>query len=292
MLKTRRDVFALSGSAISALVASSAKARSQRRSRQDQQQPTQQPQQNPVTDQRGSEQSPLVVRVIPTSADQTNAAQEEKDRQEKADLDRKLVDFNGDLAYYTKCLVAFAGLQFFAMLLQAYWLGRTVKISERAADAAKESADAVVSQLRAYIHVSLLESPTIDDERVLKATVQVKNTGQTPAYDAVIVSNIGIVSWPPPRPLETIFVDTDAPTVVRISLPSGEASANIPEIPSVSAREEAGLKSGAYRIVVWGRVNYMDAFKKPRATRYAFSLRWEGDKFGLPFYEAVGNSAD
>ena len=46
---------------------------------------------------------------------------------------------------------------------------------------AEESADAVVGQLRAYIHVNLMESPTIDAARVLKVPVGVKNTGQTPA---------------------------------------------------------------------------------------------------------------
>jgi hypothetical protein len=79
---------------------------------------------------------------------------------------------------------------------------------------------------------------------------------------------------------------------VRISLPKGEASANIPELPNVSVPEEAGLRDGAYRIVVWGRVNYTDAFKNPRITRFAFSVRWEGDRFGLPFIEPVGNSSD
>lgn len=294
MLKARRDILALSGSAIFALLATVGEGYSQRRSRERQkpQQPAQQPQQTPAADQRGTEQSPVVVRVVPGPPEQANAAQDEKDRREKADLDRKLVEYNGDLALYTKILAWFAFFQFLALGAQAYWLSRTVKVSERAADAAKESADAVVSQLRAYIHVALAEPPTIDDERVLKATVHVKNTGQTPAYDAVIVSNIGIVSWPPPRPLETIFVDTEAPTVVRISLPSGEASANIPEMPNVTVAEEAGLRAGAYRIIVWGKVNYTDAFKNPRITRYALSVRWEGDNFGLPFIEPVGNSSD
>lgn len=194
--------------------------------------------------------------------------------------------------WFNLLLVVFTGGLVAVGAGQCYLVFRTLRATETAAKAAQESADAVVSQLRAYVHVGLSESPTIGDDRVLRAIVHVKNTGQTPAYDAVIVSNIGIVSWPPPRPLEAIFVDTEASTVVRISLPSGEASANIPEMPNVTAQEEAGLRAGAYRIVVWGKVNYTDAFKNPRITRYALSVRWEGDRFGLPFIEPVGNSSD
>jgi hypothetical protein len=194
--------------------------------------------------------------------------------------------------WFNLLLVGFTGGLMVVGAGQGFLTFWTLKATQTVAEAAKESADAVVSQLRAYMHVSLMGPPTIDDERVLKATVHVKNTGQTPAYDAVIVSNIGIISWPPPRPLETIFIDTEATTVVRISLPGGEVSANIPELPNVSVPEEAGLRAGAYRIIVWGRVNYTDTFKNHRTTRYALSIRWEGDRFGLPFIESVGNSSD
>ncbi len=152
-----------------------------------------------ANDQRGTYELPFIVKVVPTQTDEAKASEETKERNQKSELDRKLVDFNGDLAFYTKFLAAFAFLQFLAMLIQAYWLGRTVKVSERAAKFAEESADAVVGQLRAYIHVNLMELPTIDAARVLKVPVGVKNMGQTPAYNTVIVSNIGIIKLAPAK---------------------------------------------------------------------------------------------
>ncbi|MEX0842434.1 MAG: hypothetical protein WD039_09150 [Xanthobacteraceae bacterium] len=247
--------------------------------------PSAQGKQEAAPDQSGTQQSPLIVKITPAQDADKKTADEQRDREEKAAIDRKLAfetqriaDYTGWLATFTALVAAVTGF-----LGYATWT---------AATAAKNAANAVVSQLRAYLRVSLMEPPTIDAERVLKVSVGIKNTGQTPAYDADIVSNVGIISWPAPSPLETIFIETEAQKIVKITIAGGDTTLNIPEMPNVSSGEEAGLKAGAYRVIVWGRVRYTDTFKKPRTTRYAFSLKWEGDKFGPPFYESVGNTSD
>jgi hypothetical protein len=84
-------------------------------------------QQAPTAEQRGTEQMPFAVKVIPTNESQEKAASDAKDREEKMELDRRLVNFNGDLAYYTKVLVGVAALQFLALILQAFFLSGTLK---------------------------------------------------------------------------------------------------------------------------------------------------------------------
>jgi len=62
----------------------------------------------PPADQRGTEQSPLVVKVMPSEEE---TAKQDLERKEKSEIDRKLVDFNGNLTYFTRFLAWLAGLQ-------------------------------------------------------------------------------------------------------------------------------------------------------------------------------------
>lgn len=126
------------GLALSVAMTANSAGHSQRQSPQDHQQDKlQQTQQHTAPDQRGTEQSPFIIRTLPSPSDEAKAAEEAKEQKEKKELDTKLVNFNGDLAFYTKILAIFAALQCFAMIIQAYWLHRTVKVSERAAEVAQ-----------------------------------------------------------------------------------------------------------------------------------------------------------
>src|SRR5713226_1393554 len=116
----------------------------------------QQTEQAPAADQRGTEQSPVIVRVVPTPKSESETAKDARDRQEKAEaertkaeLDRKLVDFNSDLAYYTKILAWVAGFQFLALFGQVIFLRLAFQESRRAGDIAR---DAMVASNRAYVH--------------------------------------------------------------------------------------------------------------------------------------------
>jgi hypothetical protein len=108
-------------------------------------------QQAPTSDQRGTEKIPLAVKVIPTKESEEKAANDAKDREEKMELDRKLVHFNGDLAYYTKVLAWVAALQFLALITQGIVFAFTLSATKKAANAAKESAEAARSSVRAFI---------------------------------------------------------------------------------------------------------------------------------------------
>jgi hypothetical protein len=80
-------------------------------------------QQAPAADQRGTDKMPFSVKIIPPRESEEKAAADAKTREEKMEFDRKLVNFNGDLAYYTKVLVWVAALQFIALIVQCAHFG-------------------------------------------------------------------------------------------------------------------------------------------------------------------------
>lgn len=185
-------------------------------------------------------------------------------------------------------IAIFTGLLVLVGAGQIYFLRNTDIATTKAANAAKASADAVTSQLRAYIQVNIAGRPHLE-VGPLQIVLAIKNTGQTPAYDTIVCSNIGITLWP--NPAQT-FQDV-VPTVrVPIVLSPGQEFNNIPVLDNITAHEIAGLKAKALRIVVWGRVDYVDTFKIARFSKFAFSLETDGTKFLPPFIEGSGTSAD
>jgi hypothetical protein len=53
------------------------------------------------TQQRGTEEAPLIVKVVPPQNTEASRADEAQERKDKAALDRRLVDLTGELASYT-----------------------------------------------------------------------------------------------------------------------------------------------------------------------------------------------
>ena len=127
-----------------------------------------QTQQPSATDQRGTQQSPIVVKVLPTPKTNEEAIQEAKERNEKEALDRRITDATDNIVYFSKILAAVAVLQFLALIFQAWILRRTVNTS-RASE-------------RAYVTMSH-EAPGVvfETEGLFYLTIKIKNYGRTPA---------------------------------------------------------------------------------------------------------------
>lgn len=125
---------------------------SQKRSRQ---QPPNVPTQSPPVEQRGPEQIPPPTRTVPDEQSKEQSEKAERDRQEKAAIDKKIADETERLANQTAALSAhaerltwFTFLLFFAALIQIglFWwqlrmIKRTLAPAEEAAKAAQESAN-------------------------------------------------------------------------------------------------------------------------------------------------------
>jgi hypothetical protein len=83
---------------IAILVIGNASGESKLPSRQQPQAPSAQPTQAPTPDQRGTDQIPLTVKVLPGEGAKEKAEKEERERAEKAEIDKKLADETERLA--------------------------------------------------------------------------------------------------------------------------------------------------------------------------------------------------
>jgi hypothetical protein len=113
---------------------------------------TQTGQQNAAQEQRGTENSPVVVKVLPTEPTQEQLAREDAQNKEKAAVDARLIALTGDLALYTKLLfVATAVLAILTLgLVRVGFLQvRDAKASIAAAVSAAETAKKQVEFARA-----------------------------------------------------------------------------------------------------------------------------------------------
>lgn len=128
---------------------------------------SQQTQVQPAPDQRGTEQSPLIVKAAPKS--EAEAAADAKEHEEKAQLDRQLVK-------YTWWLAIIAALQFGALLAQAFYLARTIIHGRRVERA-------YVSGGGAFLEIRGIDQKTGEPTSQMTNTFQltVDNYGKTPA---------------------------------------------------------------------------------------------------------------
>jgi hypothetical protein len=224
---------------------------------------TQGAQQQPAADQRGTDQSPVVVKIAPTPKSEADAAAEAKDRQEKAKLDTALVKFNGDLAFYTLILAIVAALQFIALFVQAILLRGTLKATTAAANIAK---DALISTERAFVFLEDFDPVwTIglrgsgDNNREFRhfaIRLRWRNNGTTPTRNMTV-----IVNWHPtqgnlPDGFPYSYGEGVEPSPMFLGPQATEWSEAI-DIPANVAT--AALK-GTENLFIWGRVEYRDIF--------------------------------
>src|SRR5713226_4400394 len=144
-----------------------------------------------TSNQQGTEQSPVVVRIQPSQKTETETAEEQKERSEKAELDRKLVNFNGDLAFYTKLLFLVAVIQSGALLVQAYFLAGTLRATAKAASVAK---DALTTTERAFVFLEDFDSDQIyqpNSGNCLRLLLKPpwRNNGTTPTRNMTVSVN-------------------------------------------------------------------------------------------------------
>jgi hypothetical protein len=231
--------------------------------------------QQTANDLRGTEQSPLVIKVLPTPKTKEESAQDRNDHNEKAATDWWLVRFNG-------ALVVVVFLQWIWMVRQEKWMRKNIEIAQKAADAAKESAevaqttvktmeDTAERQLRAYIHVGggKDKGPILDAPDGPEVWLLLKNTGQTPAYKVEHWIKAGIL----PYPLNSDLTGPDeSAKMTKIVLPPG-VEMNLfwkTGTPLERAQIDAIRDGTECRLYVWGEVHYLDAFDKPRFTKFRF----------------------
>jgi hypothetical protein len=204
------------------------------------------------TSKRGTEQSPLIVKVLPPEEDKNKAADDAKDRKDKSSLDRRAVDIAGDLRDFTGALVVVAIFQFLAMGIQAWYLYKQGRHLKQSSDLAREE---FLATQRAFVFgQGFSVAPNIDDDdRVIEYVVTVtwQNVGRTPATD--VRSWIDSKAFAVTDKTEPVFIKTN-PGVSTVLGPGSKSQSGL-TIPLAIA---LGIWEHKLKAFVWSRAEYRD----------------------------------
>jgi hypothetical protein len=158
-------------------------------------------------------------------------------------------------------LVAFTFLLFLATLA-LFWATRDL------VDDAKHNAE---RQLRAYVFPSHIEIRDFGTEKPTVGELRFKNSGQTPAYHL----EIRMFITGAPFPLLEELPLKKMPDAKGVMPPGGEQMMTI-ESPGPLALEQVNyvkLGGGGGALYIWGTIDYVDAFDRPRCYRFLFFLQ-------------------
>jgi hypothetical protein len=226
-----------------------------------QEQPAQTQQTTP-DDKRGTEQSPLIVKMVPAQKDQNDTKREDQERSQKEELDRQLVDFNGQLAKYTLWLVIVAILQFAVLGIQALVLGWTLRATNRALRITE----------RAFVFLNEFNpgwALNIGNWHLQNFIIrpQWRNSGTTPTRNGKIK-----VGW---EYFDNLTIPADfqypyeGPSSPMFLGPQGtEWSAPVKIDDHVATKAAAATT----HIFIYGRIDYEDVFRAPHFSEWCYRL--------------------
>ncbi|HKF71348.1 MAG TPA: hypothetical protein VKB68_06340 [Stellaceae bacterium] len=275
--------------------------------------PAQSTQQQAAPDQRGTENSPVVVKVLPTPKTQEEAAQDQEERENKSSADRWMVRLTG--------LIALIGaIQAVVFWIQAGRLKDTIHkmdeiaagqtadmklmIGENAKTAAamEQVAEGIAQQvtnattltknqrefwqkqMRAY--VGIVPGAAIEQDNMpgshFECQPHIQNDGLTPAYD--VIYRARCAQLPFPLPPNFNFALPDSPNPTRMTLnPRANSFMVVCADAYFSAAEYAELKKpGGRRLYLYGDVTYRDGMEGRHTTNFCFFFVWGGQ--GKPTY--------
>ena len=184
-----------------------------------------------------------------------------------------------------------AWIAIFTIVLTGSTIGLWVS-NERVLYHARKSSE---RQLRAYVYVS--ETTGKEAANSLELSIDIKNFGQTPAYDVAVYIHSGEAEWPdndmPPHTIEEL-VQSATDFRPTFNLAPGHVTTNSFEARDPRLSEAISrAKIGKYAIFLYGLLTYRDAFGFTRNTRFRYVYNNVAMRNGgkLP-YARNGNIAD
>lgn len=228
-----------------------------------------QPRQEVTSEHRGTEESPVVVRVLPTPIHAGEAARDQQDRQDETDHRWWTVALTSTLA-----LIGL--LQLYVYALQAHRLRQTIEATDANA----------TRQLRAYLTHTTGISVSQDRNTGWHFEIrpEIKNCGQTPAYKVAFACRANRFPVPLPPDVDlTLAVTNDSNATVG----PGQTHSLSARLDTMLSDEElveihAG-GPGSRRLYVYGTMRYEDAFGNARYTNFCQWSIWNrgGQHFGI-----------
>ncbi|MHB1955840.1 MAG: hypothetical protein ACYCOU_19080 [Sulfobacillus sp.] len=209
--------------------------------------------QQAAPEQRGTDQLPLTVKIIPTPQSQTEIEREQQQRDEQTRDERKLTNFTG-------LLVGVGFLQFTAVAVQAVFLYLAFRESKNASDAANRSAKAAEDSLtklqRAFVALNAIKylSHVGPDSSVWWSFhFSWRNAGNSRARN--VRTFIAKYFEKEDMPRDFPFAITAEPIETHIP-PHAEIWAELP----VTSEELVAAATGESFLYLWGRAEYRDVF--------------------------------
>jgi hypothetical protein len=135
--------------------------------------------QHSATDQRGTEQSPLIIKALPTDEEKNKAAADAKREDQKAANDERLARFTENLFYATVALSVIAVFQLFVFGWQAIQLKRTVQAAKEASELGNK--EFIATHRPKLIVCGLDFVGGADDEKPLYVSFRYVNAGDSVA---------------------------------------------------------------------------------------------------------------
>jgi hypothetical protein len=266
---------------------------------QSQQPPTKLSQQNAPQQDRGSESSPVVVKVLPAEKSKDDLAREDAQNSEKAAAEGRLINLTSDLAFYTKLLfgaTACLALVTVGLVVVGFLQVRDAKESiaatKKAAEAAQESTNLARTEfnashrpriiLREAIIGSVLEGNPIN------VTLHIANVGDNAGK--IIRSTIAVEIVSAPRLFMNSSVEVKS-DLGEINLGPGEAmlvaySGTTPKWEAEKFKEKSTMTAYGeprvwrdFSVHLAGVLLYVDQLGIPRRTGFRRELKPERQRF-------------
>ena len=243
----------------------------------------------PGHDQRGTVDSPLVVKLVPARRDQGDLAREASERKERAASDGKLVLWTAVVGIATVALVAVTTINLLLLLGQRGELREQRTLMRRQADHLEEQAvqlkatvaqmkDTAERQLRPYVVVrpGKVYMQNREAGLPLKWAPEILNTGQTPAYDLKCAVRLEFREFP--LPVGSTFDVSVSEHDSQGTLGAGERmDTPIPAGRMLTDDELRGVKSRqGVAMYVYGSVTYRDTFDDTHHTNFCYYAAWDG----------------
>jgi hypothetical protein len=195
-------------------------------------------------------------------------------------------------------LTVFVGFATIAQAFFAFFALRGLRDSRQSAQAATETLrltkETSERQLRAYICYKKGRFDALMVGKPLTCFLEFENCGATPAYElfafgnCVVVPSIDGYDYPPPP--AAVLADAS-----RTTLGANNSTALLADSDGpLTAETLADITAGKLSVVVYGAVEYLDAFRSRRETPFRLNLQL-GDASapnGRLWLCSQGNSAD
>jgi len=257
---------------------------------QSKQTPSKASQQRATQQERGTEDSPVVVKVIPTEKSKGDL-DAEKARQES---DRQLVKLTSDLANYTKLLFVATTALFLATVGLVVAGFRQVRDARRSINAAEDStkiAERALTELeRPFVGLEIIESgfksELVSEEEYYvtleeNLTFKYVNHGRSPAtiietsdkFDICTPHNL-------PDPIDPNAIGNQVPFGVIVGANGGSSPLSTREqSKGIDKQEFMRVTSGDDNLIFIGYVRFRDIFNRTHVTGFCLRLSRSDARF-------------